>query len=295
MMSDRLNGKRSFLIPMLLLFLMVSCMAQPVERANSETIKFSNPALGFEASLTGLLQVPATPGKHPVVVFIHGSGKGTRTEYQNLFTQFLENGFAIFSYDKRGVNESTGSYNGVGPKNSPMMIPLLASDAFEAIEMLKKRSEIDPNKIILMGGSQAGWIIPVVASMSKSVSNYVVLFGPTVTVGKEIFYSNLAENGSTNIEQAQLEMDKYTGIEGFDPMPYLFKIKQRGLWMFGGKDSSIPTPRSVQLLGSVNEINGNTCEIKIYPEAGHGLYNATTGQTEDFVPYVLNWLSQKVK
>jgi dipeptidyl aminopeptidase/acylaminoacyl peptidase len=173
-----------------------------------------------------------------------------------------------------------------------MMIPLLASDAFEAIEMLKNRPEIDPNKIILMGGSQAGWIIPVVASMSKGVSNYVILFGPTVSVGKEIFYSSLAENGSTSIEQAQSEMDKFTGIEGFDPFPYIAKLKQQGLWMFGGKDKSIPTSRSVQLLESINRVSGNTCEIKIYPEAGHGLYNATTGQTEDFVPYVLNWLQQ---
>lgn len=294
MINDRLNSKTTFLVHLLLLLLMVSCMAQPIEKANEETLKFSNPALGFEASLTGLLQVPATPGKHPVVIFIHGSGKGTRNEYQNLFAQFLQNDFAIFSYDKRGVNESTGTYNGVGPKNSPMMLPLLASDAFEAIEMLKMRAEIDPDKIILMGGSQAGWIIPVVASMSKNVSNYVVLFGPTVTVGREIFYSKLAETGSTSIEQAQAEMDKYTGIEGFDPIPYIAKLKQQGLWMFGGKDNSIPTPRSVQLLESINRTSGNTCEIKIYPEAGHGLYNATTGQTEDFVPYVLNWLSSKI-
>jgi dipeptidyl aminopeptidase/acylaminoacyl peptidase len=270
-------------------------MAQSKEKLNSEVIKFTNPAVGFQADLTGLLQWPATAGKHPVVVFIHGSGKGTRNEYENLFAQFLQNGFAVFSYDKRGVGESTGTYNGVGPKNSPMMIPLLASDAFEAIEMLKKRPDIDPRKIILVGASQAGWIIPVVASMSKGVSSYVVLFGPTVSVGREIFYSNLAENATTTIELAQNEMDKFTGIEGFDPMPYIAKLKQPGLWMFGGKDNSIPTPRSVELLESINRTSGNLCEIKVYPDAGHGLYNAATGQTEDFVPKVLNWLSQKVK
>lgn len=290
------TGRQRTLITasMLLFLLATGCVAQPIEKMNSEVVKFSNPALGFQADLTGLLQWPTTSGRHPVVVFIHGSGKGTRNEYQNLFAQFLQNGFAVFSYDKRGVNESTGTYNGVGPKNSPMMIPLLASDAFEAIEMLKKRPEIDPNKIILMGASQAGWIIPVVASMSKGVSNYVVLYGPTVTVGREIFYSSLAENGITSIEQAQAEMDKFTGIEGFDPFPYIAKLKLQGLWMFGGKDSVMPAQRSVQLLESINRISGNTCEIKIYPESGHGLYNATTRQIEDFVPYVLNWLQLKL-
>ncbi|MFN8336996.1 MAG: dienelactone hydrolase family protein [Cyclobacteriaceae bacterium] len=292
MEQKRLNGRKTFLIPMFLLYVMVSCTAQTVEKASFETIKFSNPALGFEASLTGILQVPGIPRKYPVIVFVHGSGQGTRNEYQNLFNRFLESGFAVFSYDKRGVNESTGTYNGVGPKNSPMMIPLLASDAFEAVEMLKKRPEIDSDKIIVMGGSQAGWIIPVVASMSKNVSSYVILYGTTVTVGREIFYSKLAETGSTPIEQAQLEMDKYTGIEGFDPVPYVAKLKQKGLWMFGGRDNSIPTPRSVQLLESINKTNGNLCEIKIYPEAGHGLINKNTGQLEDFIPYVLDWLSK---
>lgn len=294
-MDNRYSIVRALLIPLLLLLPMISCCAQSEEKVHVETIKFSNPALGFQASLTGLLQVPIAQGKHPLVVFIHGSGKGTRNEYQDLFGRFLESGFAVFSYDKRGVNESTGSYNGVGPKNSPMMLPLLASDAFEAIEELKKRPEINPDKIILFGGSQAGWIIPIVASMSQGVSNYIVLYGTTVTVGREIFYSKLAEQGSMPIEQAQTEMDKYTGIEGFDPLPYIFKLKQKGLWLFGGRDNSIPTQRSVQLLESVNEVTGNKCEIKIYPQAGHGLYIASTGQTEDFMPYVMDWLNKKMK
>lgn len=276
------------LIPSLLV--MTSCEAQPVAGSGSQIITFSNPTVGFEATLTGLLQIPPSPGKHPVVIFIHGSGKGTRLEYQDLFANFLQNGFAIFSYDKRGVNESTGSYNGVGPRNSPMMIPLLASDAYEAIEMLKGRSEIDADKIILFGASQAGWVIPVVASMSKNVSKYVVLYGPTVSVGREIFYSSLAETGSTSIEKAQSEMDNYSGLEGFDPASYLMKTKQKGLWIFGGKDKSMPTGRSVQLLESVNQKTNNSCEIKVYQLAGHGLIDEHTGAVENYIPVVLNWL-----
>lgn len=269
----------------MLLVLMNGCMAQPVERANSETIKFSNPALGFEASLTGLLQVPAKPGKHPVVVLIHGSGQGTRYEYQNLFNELLQHGFAVFSYDKRGVNESTGSYNGVGPKNSPMIIPLLASDAYEAIEVLKKKPGINPERIILIGASQAGWIIPVVAAMSKNVSHYVILYGPTVSVGREIFYSSLAETGTQSPEQAAAAMEKYTGLEGFDPLPYFSKSRATGLWMYGGKDASIPTFKSIQILNSLPDKN---FEIKLYPDAGHGLQNET------YVSYFLDWLEKNV-
>ena len=159
----------------------IPCQAQSVQSAvQSTTIVFTNPAVGFQADIEGLLQCPTTPGKHPLVVFVHGSGQGTRFEYNNLFPLFLNNGFAVFSYDKRGVNKSGGTYNGVGPKNSPMMIPLLASDAYEGIEAVKNRPEIDSSSVVLFGASQAGWIIPGVASMSKSVSNFVIIYGPTV-------------------------------------------------------------------------------------------------------------------
>ena len=120
--------------------------------------------------------------------------------------EFLSKGYAVFSYDKRGVGKSGGIYNGVGPKNSPMMIPLLASDAYEAIEAAKNRPDIDSSSVVLIGASQAGWIIPVVASMNKSVSNYVILYGPTVTVGQEIYYSKLAEDGSHSIGEAETMM-----------------------------------------------------------------------------------------
>ena len=66
----------------------VLCQPQRVPlAASSETITFKNPAAGFEAEIEGLLQYPSTPGKHPLIVFIHGSGKGTRFEYDNLFSR----------------------------------------------------------------------------------------------------------------------------------------------------------------------------------------------------------------
>lgn len=268
---------------------------QSTSRVDSATITFSNPALGFQAELKGTIQWPKQSGKHPLVVFIHGSGKGTRYEYKNLFPYFLQKGLAVFSYDKRGVGASTGSYNGVGPKNSPMMIPLLASDAYEAIEVIKKREEIDSTKIILCGASQAGWIIPVVASMSKAVSQYVILSGTTVTVGEEIFYSRFAEDGGHTIEYAVDKMNHYPGLKGFDPVPYISHLKQKGLWIFGGKDTSIPTERSIQILDSFDKASKDKHTIKLYPEAGHGLVNNKTGKPEDFIPYLLDWLEKNMK
>lgn len=288
-----MHRKLNLGIAILLILFLSSCNGSAqsdVLKINSETIKFRNPALGFTAELTGLLQWPANSSRHPLVIFIHGAGKGVRFEYSNLFPEFLNQGFAVFSYDKRGVEGSGGEYNGVGPKNSPMMIPLLASDAYEAIETIRHRPEIDSTKILLIGASQAGWIIPVVASMSKHVSHFVILYGPAVSVGEEIFYSRFAEDNSHTIAYAEDKMKNYVGIKGFAPLPFISQLKQKGLWFFGGKDQSIPTSTSIQILDSLNRTSEKRHTIKLYPQANHGLLNATTGQFENYAPFMFEWL-----
>lgn len=255
---------------------------------------FNQPAVGFQAALKGLLQWPSLPGRHPVVVMVHGSGKGTRYEYQDLFSLFLSKGYAVFSYDKRGVGGSGGAYNGVGPKNSPMMIPLLAADGYEAIQAIRKRPEIDSTRIILFGISQAGWIIPVIASMDKSVKNFAIVSGPTITVGEEIYYSRFAEIGGQTVEDAVSKMRQYKGLRGFDPLPHVAQLRQKGLWIFGAKDTSIPTGRSVQLLDSINKVLQKSFTTKVYADAGHDLVNRQTGQ-RDFLSFLIDWLDKNSK
>jgi uncharacterized protein len=279
-------------VTLLILFLNACNGSAQIHKVNSETITFKNPALGFQAEISGLLQWPANQAKHPLVVFIHGAGRGTRFEYSNLFSEFLNHGYAVFSYDKRGVEGSGGEYNGVGPKNSPMMIPLLASDAYEAIESIRHRPEIDSTKILLIGASQAGWIIPVVATMNTWVSHYIILYGPTVSVGEEIYYSRFAEDHSHTISDAEDQMKRYTGLKGFIPMPYISELTQKGLWIFGGQDESIPTARSIQLLDSLNHGSEKPYTIKLYPQASHGLLNKVTGQFENYIPFMFDWLKK---
>lgn len=279
----------------LMLFIASLVFGQTITGIDSATISFKNPALGFQAELEGLLQWPKAKGKYPVVVFIHGSGKGTRYEYNSIFSLFLEKGYAVFSYDKRGVHRSGGTYYGVGPKNSSMMIPLLASDAYEGIEAISRLPQIDSTQVILFGGSQAGWIIPVVADMSRSVSHYVSLYGPTVSVGEEIYFSRYGENGEMDAEQATNMLKGFRGFRGFDPLPYLSKIQQKGLWIFGGRDVSVPTQSCLHLLDSLDKKNPRPNTIKVYPKAGHGLINPTTGLAEDYLPFVLEWMDQHIK
>src|SRR5215467_9659729 len=65
-------------------------------------------------TLAGTLVLPGTPGPHPAVAFVLGSGPADRTYYgmaPHLWSHFAGHGFACLSWDKPGVGQSTGDYN----------------------------------------------------------------------------------------------------------------------------------------------------------------------------------------
>ncbi|MGH9907624.1 MAG: alpha/beta hydrolase family protein [Pyrinomonadaceae bacterium] len=58
--------------------------------------------------LSGTLLLPSQVGKHPAVVFIHGSGPHARDDYRFYADRFARHGIAALIYDKRVVG-GTGS------------------------------------------------------------------------------------------------------------------------------------------------------------------------------------------
>lgn len=240
--------------------------------------------------LEGTLELPTLTGTHPVVVFVHGSGRATRSDYQEVVNQLLPKGYAVFRYDKRGVGASQGIYSGVSAKNSSELIPLLASDAAAAISHLKKNDVIDPGRVILIGASQAGWIIPAVVA-TTGISLTVCISGPAVSVGEEIFYSQLAETGSYTQDEADQMLASFSGSKGYDPLSNIKMMRNPSLWIFGGKDVSIPIKRTLELLDSVRSDQKLPIEIKLYPNANHGIFNVNTGMIENYIPLMLERLA----
>lgn len=244
--------------------------------------------------LEGTLELPTLKGSHPLVVFVHGSGQRTRSDYQEIVNLLLPNGFAVFRYDKRGVGASQGVYSGVSAKNSSSLIPLLAADAAAAVNQVKENMSIDPHRVILIGASQAGWIIPAVEA-STDISLTVCISGPAVSIGEEIYYSNLAETGSYPQDQADQMLASFSGMKGYDPISYIAIMQNPSLWIFGGKDVSIPIKRTLELLDSIKTNNGIPIEIKLYPNADHGIFNITTRKLEDYLAPMFEWLTNHSK
>ena len=245
-------------------------------------------------TLEGTLEIPAGKFPHPLMIFVHGSGKVTRSAYQSYYSKFYPLGYAIFRYDKRGVGESGGVYTEVPAFKSNDILPLLAEDANSAVQLLKNHENIDSAQIILIGASQAGWIIPITANLSNNVAFNVLVSGPTVNVGIENYYSYLTENTNYNDSTISAKLNQYNGIKGFNPVPSIKELNQPSLWLFGGKDRSIPTKESIEILNKIIIEDNKPFEIKLYPNADHSLRNSN-GMSEPYLDFISSWLQSKIK
>jgi uncharacterized protein len=218
--------------------------------------------------LSYALDLPPGNGPFPAIVFGHGSGRTTKDEAMVVKSRMTQAGFAVLRYDKRGVGQSTGTFEAPGLLNSDRLLPILADDMVAGVDFLRTRPEIDPNRIGLMGISQAGWIMPLAAERSPHVRYMILVVGPTVPVGIEIYYSSLAEGTSTSLEELSARLLEYQGPRGFDPRPTLERLNVPGLWLLGAQDRSIPTRETVAVLDELSRA-GRPYRWVVYPNSGH--------------------------
>jgi pimeloyl-ACP methyl ester carboxylesterase len=227
-----------------------------------------------DVELAYVLDRPPIRGPHPAIVLGHGSGRVRKEDQGEIAAGFVSAGYAVLRYDKRGVGSSGGVYSGVGTSNSPTMIPLLAADMAAAAKHLRSLPGIDVRRVGLAGVSQAGWIIPVALTLTREAKFAVILSGPTVSVGLEIFYSSLTEQGTLSPADAEARLPDYRGPQGFEPLPHLERVDVPVLWLFGADDRSIPAKRCVEILGAITRDRTKPFAWVVYPGVGHGLRGA---------------------
>lgn len=256
------------------------------------TLKTENVSFESEGiKLAGTIYRPKNP--HSAVVIVHGSDRVPRmTEFAELLVQ---NDILVLTYDKRGVGESGGVYAGpeVGTNNiSIENLDLLAKDASSAVDLIHKERKDLP--IGLVGASQAGWIIPIVAKKNPVVEFMVLFSCPTITTLEQLrfqFYTNgrtefwknhTEEDAREHIKNAP---DKYQ-FKATDPKDALNTLSIPGLWLFGEKDIQIPVKMCIEDLNAL-KLKDKPFEYVLFPSLGHNTY-----KTEP-INISINWIKQK--
>lgn len=146
-----------------------------------EEVTFVNGDITFAGTLT----LPATPGPHPAVVLITGSGPQDRDEqvfgmrpFRLIADHLSRDGIAVLRYDDRGVGGSTGNVQMSTSED-------FAEDALAGVELLRARSDIRSEAIGLLGHSEGAIVAPIASARSADVAFLVLVAGTAVT-GSEI-------------------------------------------------------------------------------------------------------------
>ncbi|NAS29921.1 prolyl oligopeptidase family serine peptidase [Flavobacteriaceae bacterium R38] len=289
------------LLILILLIAMISCN-KSVEQKNTTPTQEKTESNGFiktenvvfeseGVKLAGTIYSPNHP--HSAVVIVHGSDQVPRmTKFAKLLAK---NDILVLTYDKRGVGESGGVYAGpeVGTNNiSVENLNLLAKDASSAVNVVHNRQKDLP--IGLIGASQAGWIIPIVANKNPLVEFMVLFSCPTITTleqlrfqfytnGRTDFWNNHTEEDVR--EHVKNDPDKYQ-FEAIDPKENLKSLSIHGLWLFGEKDIQIPVKMCIEHLNAL-KLENKPFEYVLFPSLGHN-----TNTTEP-INISVNWIKQK--
>lgn len=260
---------------------------QSLDSIKTENVTFESEGV----KLAGTIYSSNHP--HSAVVIVHGSDQVPRMA--KLAERLAQNDILVLTYDKRGVGESGGIYAGpeVGTNNiSIENLNLLAKDASSAVKVIHKKNEDLP--IGLIGASQAGWIIPIVANKNPLVEFMVLLSSPTITTleqlrfqfytnGRTDFWENHTEEDAR--EHIKNDPDRYQ-FKATDPKDFLKTLSIPGLWIFGEKDIQIPVKMCIEHLNTL-KLKNKPFEYILFPSLGHN-----TNKTEP-INISINWIKQK--
>lgn len=172
----------------------------------AEEVEYDNAdkSIHYGATLTK----PNNQTSFPTVIIISGSGTQDRDgsifghkTYAVLADLLTKQGVAVLRVDDRGAGKSNLG-NGDPTKLTSVDF---SGDVNNSISYLLSRSDIDKNKIGLVGHSEGGMIAPMVAVKNKSVAYLVFLAGPGIPgqdiwnlqMGRNIIKPNLSETDKT--------------------------------------------------------------------------------------------------
>ncbi len=249
-----------------------------------EEIEF--PSHGIQ--LSGSLVLPADKPIKATVVFVHGSGKQTRSLHWA--KRFADAGIAALVYDKRGAGKSGGIYESNQSVSGPN-IALLADDAVAAVEAVQSHPNTSTIPVGLTGISQAGWIVPIAAEKAGDVDFMVLWSGPVCKVSEEDIYSKYTRDldskrvpsyaEALNARTREYIWPDFLG-KNSDPSENLARLAIPGLWVFGEQDGSVPIDLSVSRLKTLISA-GKPYEYVLFSSLGHNNMTETFNTVTDWI------------
>ncbi len=131
--------------------------------------------------LPGRLSVPVGEGPFAAVLLVHGSGPNDRDEtigpnkpFRDLAWGLATQGFVVLRYDKRTKVYPQKMLELV---NTITVKEEVIDDALEAISLLRSIPEVDSQRIVVLGHSLGGYLLPRIGAADTGIAGLIVLAG----------------------------------------------------------------------------------------------------------------------
>jgi len=273
------------------------------------------PASGFSLGATVTKPADAS-GRVPAVVLVGSPGRQGRDEEiygMPIFGQFAgrlaDAGYFVVRYDKRGIGQSGGRVEHAS-------IGEYADDVVQIIAWLRKRPDVDPDRLAVIAYSEGDAAALVAASREKRIDAVVLLNSPGKT-GRDVTMEQqqrlLARvNEPEPSKQAKVSLQTRVNdavITGkgwddlppelrhqadtpwfkswllFDPATALEKVSQPVLIVHGALDTEMPpshADRLEQMARARKKVPATSTRKIVLPGVNHILIPAKTGDLDEY-------------
>ena len=292
-------------------------MAREVRVRNPGDEDVFIPAAGFNlaSTITKPASVPSS-GRMPAVILVGGPGRQDRDEtlygvpvFGQLAGRLADAGYFVVRFDKRGVGQSGGRPEHAG-------LDEYTEDVVGIVSWLRKRKDIDQNRIALISHGDGSVVTLLAASRDKRIGRIALLSASGLT-GKDavleqqklalarmnetpanreakvalqirVIDAVITGNGWDTIPadvRRQAETPWFKAFLMFDPAAAMKKVSQPLLVVHGALDQQVAPAQSERLaaLGSARKDAkpADTSRV-VVPGVNHLLLASTTGDIEEY-------------
>ena len=236
----------------------------------------------------GVAYVPDAKGKMPLVIFSHELGND-HTSGERYAERLAKAGYAAYVFDfcggTVGGNKSEGS-------NKEMSVLTEASDLEAVLEASRSWDFVDPDRIVLLGGSMGGLVTTVVGSTHQDEIAGMILMYPALSAkadsgaGRYKSEDEIPDDVSLFGGWIHVGKNYITDLWAVDFNELLSSYQGHMLLLHGDKDGTVPLSWSEDAKEIIPD-----CEFYVIKNGGHEFF----GQPfEDAMSYILPYLDRQL-
>ncbi len=234
----------------------------PAAKYVTRTVTF--PA-AFGAQLAGALTIPEHAHLPlPAIVMVPGSGAQDRDEaigpnkiFLQLANALSNHGYIVLRYDKRGVGASRGE--GINDFRQ-----YAVADADGAFHYAQTLPEVDKKRIYLLGHSEGGMSVPIIASREKGIRG-IILLAPAAVPLAQVVSKQEGAKALSSLAQFREFLQSWAG---YVPAQTIAQVPCPILVVQGGKDMQVLASDLPHLVDAARTAHRNIT-VRLLPDDDH--------------------------